>query len=479
MIDLVKIKELTKMPHSTIQDKLNSETCEYQQMSQCFWDLVDTLMGGTKVIQAQSKKYLPQFHDECDNGYKDRLSKSFLLHAYKNTIKRHSGRPFAEPVQVNGLTDARLMAIEKDVNMEGQDLTSFSKNFYKDAENHGLSYTLVDMPSTGGDGSVAGDQAGNIRPRFIHIPAPCLYYWNDAIINNVRQLTEIIYKDEEKRYRWTRDVWEVYRKAGKEESRQMASDCGNQYLLKDSYWIFESGGVNELGEIPLVVNYFNRINWMFAEPCLYGLAEQNLQYYQIKSDYDSIARFSMTGMLHAKGFTNDEADNISVGANKVVVSQAEGSELKIIEYTGSSTQIGQDSLRDLKSDMEVAGARPELKSSVDSTATGIVVNNNEANSDLKVWACVTEDALERCYAFAAQWLGVELADDFEVIIYKEFTIAGRTEDIALLITAVQARGLSPMTLIDEMKLRGLISPKVDTQDELDRIENGSQTFDNF
>ena len=463
----------------TIQDKLNTETCNYQQMSSLYWDLVDTLMGGTKVIQAQGKKYLPQFHDECDAGYKDRLSKSFLLHAYKNTINRHAGRPFAEPVQVVGLTDARLMAIETDVNMEGQDLTSFSKNLYKDSENHGLSYTLVDMPSNGSDGSVAGDIASNVRPRFIHIPAPCLYYWEDEVIDNVRQLTEIIYKDESKRYRWTRETWEVYREAGKDESRQIAEDCGNRFLTNDAYWVLESEGVNELGEIPIVVNYFNRVNWMLAEPCLYGLAEQNLQYYQVKSDYDSIARFSMTGMLHAKGFSEDEADNISVGANKVVTSSDPSSDLKIIEYTGSSTQIGQDSLRDLKSDMEVAGARPELKSSVDSTATGIVVNNNEANSDLKVWACVTEDALERCYQFASKWLGVELAEDFEVIIYKEFTIAGRAEDIALLITAVQARSLSPHTLIEEMKARGILTGKVDTQDELDRIENGSQVFNQF
>ena len=453
----------------SLQQRLNDETCNYKEMSCRYWDLVDTLMGGNDTIRSQGKKYLPQFHDESDKGYNNRLSRSYLYAGYQNTIDRHAGRPFTVPVKVLGLEDARLTAIEEDVNLEGQNLTSFSKALFKDAENHGLSFTLVDMPLQGSDGSVAGDIAQNVRPKFIHIPATCLYNWSDEVIDNKRQLTEIIYKDDKKRYRWTRESWQVFRQANEDECKLFADAYNTRYLKNDSYWMLESEGVNELGKIPLVVTYFNRIEWMLAKPSLYEMAEVNLQYYQVKSDYDSIARFSMTGMLFAKGFSEKEADNISIGANKVIEASDPQSELKVIEYTGSSTEIGNTSLAQLKADMETLGLKAEMQSSADSTATGLVINDASVNSDLKVWACVVEDSLERCYQLASEWLGIDLPEDFEVIVYKDFTIAGRAEDIALILQAKEKGSLSATTVIDELKSRGIINSNVDTEEELERI----------
>ena len=454
----------------TIQDKLNNESCDFEYMSLRFWQLVDTLMGGTDVIRSQGVKYLPQFHDESNETYKNRLSRSYLFPAYSDTIDRHAGKPFSKPVMVEGLNDARLMAIEEDVNMEGQNLTSFSKELFKDSENHGLSYVLVDMPSNTSDGSVSGDIQANVRPKFIHIPAPCLYYWDDEVINNTRQLTEIIYKDEKKRYRWTRETWEVYREASKEECKELAGLYNRQYKTKDSYWMLESEGVNELGEVPLVVNYFNRKNYMMARPCLFNLAEQNLKYYQEQSDQDSILRFARTGVYFAKGFSKDEADMISIGANKVIEASDPSADFSVIEYSGTSINAGQASLDKLKSEMEMTGLKPELQATVDSTATGVIVNEASVNSDLKVWACVIEDTLKKCYKLASEWLGVELPEDFKVVVYKDFTIAGKVEDLALLVQVMQAGGLSKVTLIEEMKSRGLIDSTIDSAEELERIE---------
>ena len=464
------------MADLSIQDKLNTESYNYSEMYQRYWMLTDTLMGGNDVIRAQGKKYLPKFHDESEKGYNNRLTRSYLFAGYSNTIERHAGKPFSVPVKVEGLTDVRLELIEDDVNLEAQNITSFSKALFKDAENHGMSFTLVDMPSSGADGSVQGDIDNNIRPKFIHIPAPCLYYWDDAVIENKRQLTEIIYKDDYRRYRWTRETWQVYKQANEDESRLFAEEAGTRYKKSDSYWILEDEGENELGFIPLVVTYFNRENWMSAKPSLYEMAEVNLQYYQVKSDYDSIARFSMTGMLHAKGFTPGEADCISVGANKIIESSAPESELKVIEYTGTSTEIGNTQLSILKADMETLGLKAEMQSSADSTATGLVINDASVNSDLKVWACVIEDSLTKCYELAAQWVGVELAEDFKVTVYKDFTIAGRAEDMAIIINGKMQGVVSAETAFREMQSRGLVSASVDLDAEMERLKNETPVF---
>jgi len=101
---------------------------------------------------------------------------------------------------------------------------------------------------------------------------------------------------------------------------------------------------------------------------------------------------------------------------------------------------------------------------------GVVVNEASVNSDLKVWACVIEDTLKKCYELASEWLGVELPEDFKVVVYKDFTIAGKVEDLALLVQVMQAGGLSKVTLIEEMKSRGLIDSTIDSAEELERIE---------
>ena len=464
------------MADLSIQDKLNTESYNYSEMYQRYWMLTDTLMGGNDVIRAQGKKYLPKFHDESEKGYNNRLTRSYLFAGYSNTIERHAGKPFSVPVKVEGLTDVRLELIEDDVNLEAQNITSFSKALFKDAENHGMSFTLVDMPSSGADGSVQGDIDNNIRPKFIHIPAPCLYYWDDAVIENKRQLTEIIYKDDYRRYRWTRETWQVYKQANEDESRLFAEEAGTRYKKSDSYWILEDEGENELGFIPLVVTYFNRENWMSAKPSLFNLAEQNLKYYQEQSDQDSILRFARTGVYFAKGFSEDEAGAISIGANKVIAANDPASDFSVIEYSGSSINAGQASLDKLKSEMEMTGLKPEMNSTVDSTATGVIVNDSAVNSDLKVWACVIEDSLTKCYELAAQWVGVELAEDFKVTVYKDFTIAGRAEDMAIIINGKMQGVVSAETAFREMQSRGLVSASVDIEAEMERLKNETPVF---
>ena len=476
MLDLTKIKELIKMTKLTLQEKLNGETCEFKEMSARYWNLTDTLMGGNDIIRSQGTVYLPKFHDESVSTYKTRLSRSYLFPAYSDTIDRHAGKPFSRPVIVSETNNAQLDSISEDANLEGQDLTSLSKGLFKDSENHGLGYILVDMPSEGGDGSVSGDQDANIRPKFIHIPAPCLCYWEDAVINNSRQLTEIVYKDEKKRYRWTMDTWEVYKEANEDECRLLAEAYGTRYLKVDKYWTLESEGVNELKRIPLIVNYFNRLNWMSAKPSLLNLAEQNLKYYQEQSDQDSILRFARTGVYVAKGMSGDEADQISIGANKVIeISDPSGS-FEVVEYSGTSINAGQASLDKLKTEMELTGLKPELKTSVDSTATGVVVNEASVNSDLKVWACVIESSLTKAYELAAEWLGVELPEDFKVSVYKDFSVAGSIADMDVIMRMKELGILSPETVIKEAQIRSIIDGAIDPEEEKEKVEGSTPVF---
>ena len=468
------------------QDILNGYHPDFSFMFSTYWNLTDTLSGGTSCIRAKGETFLPKYEKESAPKYNIRLSRTFLDPFYKDTIDRHAGRPFSQPVQVKGLTDLRLASIEEDANLEGEELTSFSKGLFKSSEDHGLSYVLVDMPAVmveeGQERSLGGDIDQNIRPKFIHIKAPCLTNWGDEIINNKRTLSWIVYRDEGYRYFWSRERWECYRSETKEEERERRKTDGTRKTKNSSkVWRLQDEGANNLGKIPLVVQYFNRKGFLLAEPPLFSLAEQNLKYYQNQSDQDSIEQFARTGTYFSKGFNPKELESLSIGPNQVVNAQSPNADFKVVEYGGTSVKIGQESLDKMQGKMELLGLKPEIEKSVSSTATGIIVNEQSASTDVKVWACVTESTLKKCYGLAAEWIKETLPDDFDVKVYKDFSVVGNKQDVTLLLEMAKVGKLSMTTLINEAKTRGVLDGAIDTEEEVERAngEFDSVPFNDF
>jgi len=126
--------------------------------------------------------------------------------------------------------------------------------------------------------------------------------------------------------------------------------------------------------------------------------------------------------------------------------------------------------------MELTGLKPELKTSVDSTATGVVVNEASVNSDLKVWACVIESSLTKAYELAAEWLGVELPEDFKVSVYKDFSVAGSIADMDVIMRMKELGILSPETVIKEAQIRSIIDGAIDPEEEKEKVEGSTPVF---
>lgn len=418
------------------------------------WAMIAALLEGTDAMRTGGALYLPPYKAESADAHRDRLSRSFLFGALRDTIDRHSGKPFSRPVQVEGLDGLALLSpLLTDADGEGQDLTSFARNVWQDAEAFGMTHILVDLPEADGEAPItrADELAQAKRPRFVHISALALYYWEFAKqADGSRQLVEIRWKEDSKIHRWTLDEWQTYSVSGEQVE-----------LLKS--------GPNTFGTIPLVSVYFNRAGLMRSRPPLKALAELNLKHWQDSSDQDNIERTARCGIIFAAGFNEDEAKTISIGPKSLCVASRPESKLSVVEFSGSSVAIGRDAIRHLETQMEQLGMKPEIGRSLDSTATGAVINESQATTDIGVWAGVIERSLESAFILAAYLSGDNLPESFKVTVYKDFSVAGRVQDMQSLIAMGQAQLLSADAVQREAIRRGVLAADHDIEADAAKI----------
>ena len=99
------------------QQAPDQESSCYKQMQQDYWELIHDLLGGTKRMRECGTKWLPRYRSERFTQYKDRVQRSVLYEAFKDTIEALSAKPFSQPVTVHGATSLpeRLRLIENDV----------------------------------------------------------------------------------------------------------------------------------------------------------------------------------------------------------------------------------------------------------------------------------------------------------------------------------------------------------------------------
>ena len=453
--------------------------------------LINTLIGGTPAMRGTGEFYLPKFPNEPDGSYTQRLNRSYLNPSFAIAVESHSSKPFSQKVVIEGaIDDPRVSGLELNADGQGNDITEYGKRKFVDADQYGMSHTIVDYSTTDAI-SLADELAGNNSARFVHVRCLDLFYWDAEVVNGKHEMVEIRYHQEatvsqgrfgksqvKQIVRWLRDSWEVYQKTDNTESvaANRTYKDGEKIDKIESDWELINSGVNTLGYIPLVTTYFKRKGFMQAEPPNYELAQIVLEHYQDMSDQKNLESIARVGILSATGFQDDEIDKISIGAHNLVASQNTEAKLTIVEHTGSAVAIGRGSLKVLEDKMEELSLKPELnRTSGDVTASEVLSNAFNSMSDLMSWTNASEDGLRKCYEIAYDWIGAELPEDFKLSVYKDFTVAGNVSDAPVLLNAFTVGAIDQGTLLFELKRRSLIDishdlPEIITKSKAEKQE---------
>jgi hypothetical protein len=458
--------------------KVNTPCTAYNAMASQ-WSLIDDLLGGTEAMTDTVKvlNYLPKFDKENDKHYNARVNNSILFSAYADTAKSICSKPFSKPVTVQGKLPEPLNEIEDDVDGQGKSLMQLAKEIFFEFINRGIGHILVDYPTTvnenGEKPNLKQERSAGFRPRFIHIKPSQLISWQTQkdssgkpVLSRIR-ITESQMEPDglwgEKKVNYIRvyepNKWQLYVENDK-----------NEYTLL-------SEGINSLGKVPLITGYSNQTGYMTAKPPLRELAETNLAHFRSDSDQRNILHMARTATLFVKGFSEDETNVIALGPNQIISTSNPEADVKFVEHTGSAIDSGLKDIEKLEQRMMMLGLQPFLQNVGNQTATGQGIDESRANCDIQAWAMSLEYMLYMAYAMAAEWIKMELPEDFNIIVFKDFAIWFRAaQEIRDLITIRQARELSRETFLHEVKRRALLSETLDVNEEINRIASEGPAF---
>lgn len=432
------------------------------------WSMIDALKGGTRWMRLAAQAYLPKFPQEETDAYKARLASSFLYNGLAYTIDSMSGLPFSEPLKLNDDIPANIRDMTEDVDLEGRNLHVFAHDVFDAGLSYGLSYILVDYPTTDGAQTQADLQGMNARPFMVHIRPQQVLGWTASRINGVMQLTEVrIWEILEEQNGllsslpvtrvkvWRPDEWEVWEPDVTPNGKQKPT------------WSMTGSGVNSLGKIPLVPFYAKRTGFMVARPPMLDIAHLNVEHWQSSSDQRNILHTARVPILAIIG--GEDGKDLAIGAASAV-RLPQGSDMKYVETAGHAIAAGRQDLLDIEDRMRSLGAKM-LQEGVKSgrmTATDASIANQKEQSILGNMAQNLEDAIDQALQLMADWIKEPTGGS--VTVYQDFgvnEVVGTTEQT--LTTATTAGLLSQRTWYGEMQRRGTLSPDVSYADEQERI----------
>lgn len=467
------------------------------------WDLPMDLLGGTRRMRNKSVTWLPKEAKEEDDKYNSRVRRSFLYNAFKNTLNRLTARPFSRPVMVENLNITELEPLKKNIDNEGTSLTQFARNVLWTGIGFGLTHILVDFPTTvdeqGETPSKGEETSRELKPFWKHIKPYNLFFWKykidasgDTILTEIRFIEKNYepdgeFGDKEVTYiiRYTDIVIQKFLKIEKQEISIANSDIDTlgvgeiiyQEDLESDYKLI-SGVPNTFGKVPLVTFYTNKKDFMTAFPPLRDLAETNLEHFQSSSDQRNILRFARLAQLAVTGVSQDE---IKVGfiasVNSLLISKSKDAEFKYVEVSGKGAEVGRTDIRDLEERMETLGNQPLISRNLDTTATGIIVNDDRTCTDIQAWVRGLNNTIWQAYSLSADWINKELSENFSINIYDDFVDNFITDTDMDTIIGLNDRGkLRDKTMLFEGKRRGLFDEDFDIEEEIEKTENMENTL---
>ena len=161
------------------------------------WHVIETLLGGTEAMREAGETYLPRHQEETDKGYQERLASAVLLNMVEQTLDTLSGKPFSEPIKLNeDVPKAIEETILPDVDLQGNNLDVFARQWFREGMAKALCHVLIDMPrpaprEDGQPRTLADDRREGLRPYWVMIKPECLLFARSEVINGVEVLQHV------------------------------------------------------------------------------------------------------------------------------------------------------------------------------------------------------------------------------------------------------------------------------------------------
>lgn len=442
--------------------KVQDQSPEVAALSQ-HWPIAEALLGGTAAMRAAGTTFLPKWPGEEKESYDARLATATLFPAFGRTLGVMTGKPFSKQITLGDDVPPKIKAWCDDVDMQGNNLHTFAASMMDEVLGFGLAGVLVDHPKVEGARTLADERAIGARPYMVAIKHSQILGWKAERVNGATVLTQLRLAEtkevqdgdfgtkHEPRVRvLTPGAWAVYMPGAKAEDE----------------WVIEDQGTTTLNAIPFAPLYGKKRGFMNGVSPLLDLAYLNVKHWQKQSDVDTIGHVVCVPVLVCEGV--DDTFALTIGAS-TAMKTPQGSKVYYVEHQGQATDFAMSLLEKLEDQMVQTGAELLVQRPGQRTATESAGDQEANKCDLQRIVEGFEDSMDLALSFMGAWVGELNAGN--VSLYKDFAAATLTDASAQLVIAMQQSGLiTKTTAIKEQQRRGLLSPDLDPQTELDAVE---------
>jgi|21_taG_2_1085346.scaffolds.fasta_scaffold05559_3 hypothetical protein len=417
-------------------------------------------VGGTK----NASYYLPQFPEEPDTIYTQRVMRSYLTNYFLRAIQSDSGKVLASPVSVqhgdSSLPDEYSQWLE-DIDLEGMPLDVFTSKQLQSAQAKGVSLAYVDFLT-------------EERRPFVHeidIDDVLAFKTNSRTgrLDYLRWKSSIV-KDSEDEivqigncnivFEITPTTWAIY----DEEDLDVPIDTGEIIRYRD-------GNSRITEEIPVSLFYTNKTGVLLADSPYRALAEMTIEHYQVSSDIKNMMFYALQPLLFAQGMP--EGFEVSALASYIMVVAPDGydkTDIKWVQVDSGSIEQAREQVADIESrissfGIDANGVRP----SGNQTATARAIDSAGSNAALNMFAKGLQEHVERIVNIMSTYTLKEIAPT--VTITPDFNIADNSEKTKDAISAFEKGLISAKAATDVMIQNNALPEGYDFEIDQARIQN--------
>lgn len=435
------------------------------------WQMVETLLAGTSAMRAAGRTYLPQHDEESDWNYDERLSTNVLTNKFEQTLENFVGRPFSDPVRLNDDVPTNIKELTNNIDLQGNDITVFCREWFRDGLAKGFSHVLIDFPrmddSELGSRTLEDDLNDGRRPYWVLVKPENLIFAAAQIVETDMGVQEFL-----THVRIREIVTEQVGFAEVTHEQIRVLEPGFFQLWRKiktkkrkPEWKMIDSGETGLDFIPLVTFYAARAGLMLAKPPFEDLAHMNVRHWQSNADQINVLTVARFPMLAVAGATDQSGTSMRIGPRQLLGTKDPNGKFYYVEHTGKSIEAGRNDLQDLEDQMGTYGAAFLKRKSGDQTATARALDSAESTSTLQDMTLRFVDVVNNALSVTGAWL--KTAEAGTVDIKSDF---GPEElgdvDGKILTQARQKRDISRIAFIKELQRRGIIDPEYDSEADI-------------
>ncbi len=440
------------------------------------WDMLGTLLSGTAAMRRAGPDYLPQHAAESDPNYRERVMVNILFNAFELTLEHFVGRPFSDPVRLNEDVPDDIAKHTVNIDLQGNDLTAFCREWFRESLAKGFCHVLVDMPAMREEERVdrtrADDTAEGRRPYWQLIRPENLIFGESTIMEDpvTGELRE--------HYTHVRLHEEVTERVGfaqviKHRIRVLEPGFFQVWELvkvkgRKAQWVIIESGFTGIDFVPLVTFYASREDYLIAKPPLEDLGHMNIRHWQSMSDQINILTVVRFPMLAVAGVTDQAGSAMQIGPRQLLATKDANGRFYYVEHQGQSIEAGWKELANLEEAMQAYGATFLKKDPGHITATGRALDSAEAVTPLQDLTVRFIDSVNTCMSYHGFWLDEETGGTVEIT--TDFGPEEVTKEDASLLEKMRAsRDISRVAFLEEVQRRGTLAEDYDQEADLAQI----------